>query len=246
MTPAMLALHRWVGLVVGGMILVAAGTAIALNHQDQLLRPVKAEAATSPFARYMLSLTIDPKDPRHLLAGTSDGLFRSVDGGKTWEDAVLPVPAEQVVALKSDPAHPGTVYAAFRKIGVYRSDDAGDLWEDVPLPFNPAEGTTIQSLDVTASGLTLLTTGGLYSQRGSDWAHVAPPAAPEKAEAGAGLKLVYALHDGTFWGTWGVPVTDAVSAALIALVVSGYVVFFARALKKRQARRRRAAEVARA
>jgi uncharacterized iron-regulated membrane protein len=243
----MLALHRWVGLVVGAMILVAAGTAIALNHQDQLLRPVKAGPATSPYARYMLSLTVDPKDARHLLAGTSDGLFRSVDGGKTWEDAVLPVPAEQVVAIEADPVHPGTVYAAFRKIGVYRSDDAGDLWEEVPLPFNPAEGTTLQAIDVTAAGLTLLTSGGLYQQHGADWAHVAPPASHEAAEAGAGLKLVYALHDGTFWGTWGVPVTDAVSASLIVLVLSGYVVFFARIFKVRRARRRRAvAEVARA
>jgi photosystem II stability/assembly factor-like uncharacterized protein len=192
-------------------------------------------------------MAVDPKDARHLLVGTSDGLFRSVDGGKTWEEAVLPVPAEQVVSLKADPSHPGTVYAAFRKIGVYRSDDTGDLWEEVPLPFNPAEGTTIQALDVTAGGLTLLTTGGLYQQQGTHWARVAPPAVQEKAEAGAGLKLVYALHDGTFWGTWGVPVTDAVSVSLIGLVLSGYVVFFARALKKRQARRRRAtAEVARA
>jgi uncharacterized iron-regulated membrane protein len=242
----MLALHRWLGLVVGLMILIAAGTAIGLNHQDQLLRPVKAEAARSPFARYMLSMAVDPKDPRHVLAGTSDGLFRSADGGKTWEEAVLPVPAEQVVALKADPAHPGVVYAAFRAIGVYRSDDGGDLWEEVPLPFNPAEGTTLQSLDVANSGLTLLTPAGLYRQQGAGWAHVAAPVSKEKEDARHGLKLLYALHDGTFWGTWGVPVTDAVSLSLIGLVLSGYVVFFARALKKRQARRRRvAAEVAR-
>ena len=82
MSPAMLALHRWLGLVAGLMILIAAGTAIGLNHQDWLLRPVKAEAAKSPYDRYVLSTATDPADPLHVLVGTSDGLFRTFDQGR--------------------------------------------------------------------------------------------------------------------------------------------------------------------
>jgi hypothetical protein len=239
----MLALHRWVGLVVGGMILVAAGSAIALNHQDLFLRPVKAEAAQSPYGRYMLSLEADPRQPDHLLAGTSDGLFRSADGGRSWQEAVLPVPAEQVVALESDAARAGVVYAAFRTIGVYRSEDGGELWEEVSLPFNPAEGETIQAMTVSNGALSLLTPQGLYRQAaGGPWRHVPAPQAPAReSDARAGLKLIYDLHDGKFWGSWGVWVTDAVSAALIALVLTGYAIFFARALQRRLARRRRRA-----
>ena len=69
MSRSMLLLHRWVGLVVGAMILVAALTAIALNHQDQLLKPTTGSAATSPYARYMLSVVADPAHPERLLAG---------------------------------------------------------------------------------------------------------------------------------------------------------------------------------
>jgi photosystem II stability/assembly factor-like uncharacterized protein len=236
----MLTLHRWLGLVAGLMILVAAGTAIGLNHQDLLLRPVKAEAARSPFERYMLSAWADPADASRVLVGTSDGLFRSLDGGKSWEEAVLNVPAEQVVALVGDPSRPGTVYAAFRAIGVFRSTDGGDLWEEVPLPFSPSEGPTVQGLAVTGAGALLVTTPkGLYRQAGADWAHVPAPVSEKKDDARKGLQLVYDLHDGKFWGTWGVPITDAVSVALIVLVLSGYVIFFGRVIKVRLARRKR-------
>lgn len=237
----MLALHRWVGLVVGAMIVIAAGTAIALNHQDLLMKPEHAAAAKSPFDRYMLSLQVDPKDAKHLLAGTSDGLFRSHDGGKTWEDAVLPVPAEQVVALKADPAHPGVVYAALRTTGVYRSDDGGDVWEEVSLPFEASSAASVQSLDVTAAGLVVLGSGGLYRQHGETWDRVDRPAAEVPTATKRTLQLVYDLHDGHAYGSWGYLVTDAVSAALIGLVVSGYLVFFLRFFKVRRARRRAAA-----
>lgn len=242
MTPTMLTLHRWLGLVAGLMILVAAGTAIGLNHQDLLLRPVKAQAAKSPYERYMLSAYTSPEDPQRVLVGTSDGLFRSLDGGKTWEDAVLSVPAEQVVALVADPAHPGTVYAAFRAIGVYRSTDGGDLWEDVSLPFSPAEGPTIQGLAVAGDGSLLVATPkGLYRQTGAHWATVPAPVVQQRDDARKGVQLIYDLHDGKFWGTWGVPITDAVSAALIVLVLTGYLLFFTRAIKVRMARKRRLA-----
>lgn len=245
MTPAMLTLHRWLGLVAGLMILIAAGTAIGLNHQDLLLRPVKAQAAQSPYERYMLSAYADPQDPNRVLIGTSDGLFRSVDGGKTWEDAVLPVPAEQVIALAPDPAHPGTVYAAFRSIGVYKSTDNGDLWEEVSLPFSPAEGPTLHGLSVAADGSLLVATPkGLYRQTGANWTTVPAPVVEKRDDARKSVQLIYDLHDGRFWGTWGVPITDAVSAALIALVLTGYVLFFARTIKVRLARKRRLAATA--
>ena len=242
MNPQLLALHRWLGLVAGLMILIASGTAIGLNHQDWLLRPVKAGPASSPYDRYVLSTATDPADASRVLVGTSDGLFRTTDGGKTWEEAVLSVPAEQVVTLQFDPANPGTVYAALRGIGVFRSTDGGDLWEEVRLPFSPTEGgPTIQGLSVGAQGaLTLVTPAGLYRQTGASWDFAARPEVREERDARKGLQLVYDLHDGKFWGTWGVPVTDAVSAALIELVLTGYGLFFARFFKVRAARRRRA------
>lgn len=235
MTKNMLLLHRWLGLVAGLLILVAAFTAIGLNHQDWFRKqPV---AGQGPFSKYVLSTAVDPHEPARILVGTNDGFFRSLDGGKTWEDIVLPVPAEQVGAIQFDPARPGRVFVAFREIGVFRSDDHGDIWEEVSLPFYPPEGIHLAGLSIGAEGrLTLATTAGLYREGPDGWNSIG--GAPPAPKANQTLQLIYDLHDGRFWGTYGVPITDAVSGALIVLVLSGYVLFFGRLIRRRASRKK--------
>lgn len=249
MTRTMLTLHRWLGLVAGAMILVAALTAIGLNHQDAWRRPLPSGAVGSPFQKHVLSSAVDPSDSKRILVGTIDGLFRTLDGGGTWEEAVLPVPAEQVGTVLFDPRRPGVVYLTLRSIGVFRSEDHGDIWEEMRLPFYPPEGTQVAGLSFDADGrLVLAASDGLYLQAvfGGDWERLgaAPPAPPEDGKRLT--QLVYDLHDGRFWGTYGVPVTDAVSVALIGLVLTGYVLFFVRFVRLRLARRRAAASHAKA
>ncbi|HEY9900787.1 MAG TPA: PepSY domain-containing protein [Pantanalinema sp.] len=242
MTRTMLTLHRWLGLVAGVMILIAAFTAIGLNHQDAWRRTPQAAAASSPFQKYVLSTAVDPSDSRRVLVGTADGLFRSLDGGSTWEEAVLPVPAEQVGTILFDPGRAGVVYLALRSIGVFRSEDHGDIWEELILPFYPPEGTQVAGLSLDGEGrLSIASTDGLYRQASPAgvWERVGKAAA--RPEDGKGFtQLVYDLHDGRFWGTYGVPVTDAVSVALIGLVLSGYLLYFGRLVRVRLGRLRAA------
>lgn len=234
MTRNMLLLHRWLGLIAGLLILVAASTAIALNHQDLFRRP--PATGDGPFSRYVLAVANDPHAPQRMLIGTNDGLFRSADAGKTWEEVVLPVPAEGVGAIQFDPRQPGRVYAAFRDIGVYRSDDHGEIWEDVPLPFYPPEGIAIAGLALDTEGrLTLATTAGLFRQAPDGWTGDA--AVAKRPETDRLRQVIYDLHDGRFWGAYGVAITDGVSLALIVLVLSGYGLFFGRAIRRRAARK---------
>lgn len=247
MTRTVLTLHRWLGLVAGLMILIAAGTAIGLNHRDAWRRSPSGDAAArSPFQKYVLSTSVDPSDAKRVLVGTNDGLFRSLDGGKTWEEAVLPVPAEQVGTILFDTRRPGVAYLALRSIGVFRSEDHGDIWEELKLPFYPPEGTQVAGLSLDGDGrLTLATTEGMYRQATSgEWAHLDRPVAPKAEDGKRVAQLMYDLHDGRFWGTYGVPITDAVSAALIVLVLSGYVLYFGRVIRVRLARVRAARAVA--
>lgn len=235
MTKNMLLLHRWLGLIAGLLILVAASTAIGLNHQDWFRRA--PAAGEGPFSKYVLSTAVDPADPQRILVGTNDGFFRSPDAGTSWEEIVLPVPAEQVGAVQFDPSRPGRVYAAFREIGVFRSDDHGDIWEEVTLPFYPPEGIQIAGLSLDGQGfLTLATTAGLYRETPDGWQNLG--SAPPAPKANATLQLIYDLHDGRFWGTYGVPITDGVSIALIVLVLSGYFLFFGREIRRRMARKK--------
>lgn len=238
MTPLMLKLHRWLGLLFGGLVLVAAVTAIALNHQDQVRRWAgETTMGHSPFGRTPRVLAVDPENLDLQLAGTDDGLFRSEDGGRTWEEAVLPWPAEHVVAIQHTPGRSEEVHLALAGIGVLRSVDRGDTWEDVTLPFNPVEGVRITGLGVDASGrLAVMTRAGVWS-RGRDGAwheHRAPGRGAPDTPA---VQLAYALHDGRFWGAWGVPLTDGVSVALVVLVMTGYALYAVRFVRRRPRRR---------
>lgn len=235
MTKNMLLLHRWLGLIAGLLILVAASTAIGLNHQDWFRRA--PAAGEGPFSKYVLSTAVDPADPQRILVGTNDGFFRSPDAGTSWEEIVLPVPAEQVGAVQFDPSRPGRVYAAFREIGVFRSDDHGDIWEEISLPFYPPEGIHIAGLSVDGQGnLTLATPMGLYRQTTDGWQGLG--SAKPAPKANATVQLIYDLHDGRFWGSYGVPITDGVSISLIMLVLSGYFLFFGREIRRRMARKK--------
>lgn len=241
MSKTMMAWHRVLGLVMGVLILIAAGTALALNHQD-LLKSRAPAGPQGPYGKYQLSIAADPTDAKRLLMGTNDGLFRSEDGGRSWDEVVLPVPAEQVNTIAYDPRRTGVVYACFREIGVFKSTDGGEIWEELTLPFYAPEGTEIAGLGLKADGaLVLSTTAGIYTQKAPDgeaWDHVARPKTADRKADNRLVQLAYDLHDGNFWGEWGVWITDAVSLALIVLVFTGYGLYFGRALKVRQAKRR--------
>ncbi len=68
------------------------------------------------------------------------GLFRSTDGGQTWEniellqrDADFPdEPLEfEVFDLVSDPTDPERFYVSVAETGIFRTDDGGENWTDV-------------------------------------------------------------------------------------------------------------------
>ena len=98
-----------------------------------------------------VDVSIDPNDPRTLIAtiwqtrrtfwsitsgGPDGGIWRSRDGGDTWEDIScnggLPVGILGKVGVSISPARSGRVWAIIEaegsQRGLYRSDDVGDTW----------------------------------------------------------------------------------------------------------------------
>jgi len=82
-------------------------------------------------------------DPDTAYAGVEDaGLFKSVDGGKTWQEMAglrgakghLWQPGAGGMCLHTillDPSHPERIYVAISAAGTFRSDDAGKTWRPV-------------------------------------------------------------------------------------------------------------------
>ena len=206
--------HRWLSILAGPLTLIAAGTAIALNHQDLLgPAPAAAPGAASPFADYMLCAWTDPNRPSHLLVGTAKGLYASPDDGAHW--ARVPAAPAQVIALVPTP---GGLYLASRTEGVWRSGDAGQTWSALPAGPTPLHGLT-----ALGAGVATLAADGLYRlDAAGAWQRVDRSAPVPEAPGRPVLRAIYGLHDGTIWGRFGVLVTDLTSLLLLLLVASGY------------------------
>ncbi len=101
------------------------------------------------------SLSMDPQEPDNLYAGMwrfrrypwafesggpGSGLYRSTDGGDTWQELTegLPEGDKGRIAVAVAPSRPSTVYALVEAEdnALYRSDDLGQHWQEVNASFN--------------------------------------------------------------------------------------------------------------
>ena len=78
------------------------------------------------------ALGVDPRDG-HLLKATSEGLFQSLDDGKSWQPMMLPadIAGKAVSQVAIHKAQPDMVYIAGEQIGIWRSRDAGKTWDKI-------------------------------------------------------------------------------------------------------------------
>jgi len=88
-------------------------------------------------------------------ANPERGVYRSKDGGATWEHVLFRSPEAGVVDLALDPTNPRIIYAAFWEgvhrahelisggpgSGLFRSTDGGDTWEEISRKPGLPQGT---------------------------------------------------------------------------------------------------------
>lgn len=110
------------------------------------------------------TITLDPKDPRVVWLGTGekngqrsvgygDGVYRSVDGGKSWRHVGLEK-SEHIARIVVDPRDPEVVYVAAQgplwaaggDRGLYKTTDGGRSWKRV-LHISENTGITEVVLD---------------------------------------------------------------------------------------------------
>src|ERR1700732_2159683 len=73
-------------------------------------------------------LTVHPEEPRTLFAGADDGIYKSRDGGQSFERLHSPMNATQVWKIAVDPTDPDIIFAGTRPAALFRSQDGGRNW----------------------------------------------------------------------------------------------------------------------
>ena len=74
------------------------------------------------------AVAIHPSNTDIIYAGTEKGLYKTLDGGLSWNRLSLGGNVEDVRALLIDPRAPSTVYAGTFGSGVLKTTDAGETW----------------------------------------------------------------------------------------------------------------------
>lgn len=134
--------------------------------------------------RHISRVRIDPQNPKRVYVaalghafGDSEerGVFRSDDGGQTWQHVLRISPRTGAIDLNMDPFNPRILYAAMYQVrrypwgmesggpesGLYRSVDGGDTWEPIGRETGLPTGV-VGRIGVAASG----------AQEGRLWAMV--------------------------------------------------------------------------
>ncbi|MBA2251659.1 MAG: hypothetical protein H0W13_02965 [Nitrospirales bacterium] len=127
----------------------------------------------------VVTLAMDPVRPDIVYAGTSGGVYKSVNQAGRWEkiNNGLVSPQELtssralgVTVMGVDPFSPSTVYAATLR-GIYKSTNGGQLWDRIALSM-PDQMISAMVLDrATAGTLYVASREGVYKSvdGGATW-----------------------------------------------------------------------------
>ncbi len=111
------------------------------------------------------AIAIDPSDPRTIWVGTGeswtrnsvsvgDGIYKSTDGGETWNNMGLPE-SERIVRIIVSPRNgnivyacvPGKLWSDSLDRGVYKSGDGGKHWLQILPAASPSTGCSSLQMD---------------------------------------------------------------------------------------------------
>lgn len=128
----------------GGVYKTTDGTVKWDRVNNGLIPKEKLDAA---MALGVNSIVTDPVRPGTVYAGTTNGLFKTVDAGASWKRIEKGLADTYISVLLIDPSNPNILYAGTRK-GVHKTTDAGESWSEAN------KGVT--SLNIRAMALSII------------------------------------------------------------------------------------------
>lgn len=133
-----------------------------------------------PEGGHIVSLQVDRTDPDIMYAGTwGSGVYRSQDGGATWQLASEGLDVFYINSLALHPGNSAILYAGTQLGGVYKTTDSGETWTPTGFMFDQA---IVYDLEIdhnapdtvyaaTRRPSTLTSGGGVYktTDGGTTW-----------------------------------------------------------------------------
>lgn len=135
---------------------------------------ISPEVLSTSRALMVNMILIDPNRTDTLYAGTLNGLYRSLDAGRSWARIGQAIPDQMMMAMAMEASPDAVLYVVGRQ-GLYKSMDAGATWKGMN---EGLASLNIRSLAVSPSDPHTLylgsNTAGLYRSRngGGRWESV--------------------------------------------------------------------------
>jgi photosystem II stability/assembly factor-like uncharacterized protein len=80
----------------------------------------------------IVSIALHPTNSNIVYVATNESVYKTRDGGGTWERMATDLSTYRVLSIAIDPERPATVYAGTMFDAVYKSPDGGQHW----MPYN--------------------------------------------------------------------------------------------------------------
>ena len=163
-------MHRGNAAAVLAFLAAAFVPGLALGQQS---------GGAPPVFEHVHALAFDAEG-RALWLGAHTGLFRSENGGRTWEKVALPAASghgPDVMSVTPHPAEPDVLYVGTHEAGVLKTSSAGKTWTAVNTGLR---GLDVHGLAIDPSGPSKLYAlvreagAGLYrtTDGGQKWVRV--------------------------------------------------------------------------
>lgn len=151
------------------VVILALFISSSAGAQEGQWRPLGPEAGS------ISALAIDPSSPQTVYAGTIGGsVFKSTNGGVTWNATRQGLPGHQINELMIDPTAPQTIYAG-TNLYSYKSTDGGGSWRVTGDNISPGK---LLAMDPIASQTLYAKAGSGYHKStdgGETWIRQSSP-----------------------------------------------------------------------
>ena len=101
------------------------------------------------------AIAIDPTAPATLYVGTTEGIYKTTDGGESWAPSGKGISGRIFSNMVIDPTDPEKLYLGTNGSGVYRSMDGGATWSHGEGLYHQ----TVKSISIDPEAPNVLTMG---------------------------------------------------------------------------------------